>query len=105
ERGWSPPVLLTVATTGEGVEELAAAVAAHGDHLAAHGDLQARRRARAASEVRALALGVLEQRVAQLPTERGVDALAGAVLRGELDPYDAAEQVAAAVTAVTTPDQ
>ncbi len=103
ERAWRPPVVLTVATTGEGVEELATAVAAHGDHLARHGHLQERRRARAATEVAALTLGALQRRVAQLPTELGVDAVADAVLRGELDPYDAAEQVAAALVTPEAP--
>ena len=35
-RGWEPPVVETVATTGRGTDELLAAVLGHREHLAAH---------------------------------------------------------------------
>ncbi len=42
--GWRPPVVATAATTGEGVEELWAAIDAHRRHLDDSGELEQRRR-------------------------------------------------------------
>lgn len=50
--GWEIPVLATVAQTGQGVEELLEAVEAHGRYLVSSGELERRRRARAAERVR-----------------------------------------------------
>ena len=50
--GWEIPVLKTVAQTGEGVEELLDAVDRHREHLDESGELDLRRRARAAGRVR-----------------------------------------------------
>jgi LAO/AO transport system kinase len=50
--GWSIPVLKTVAQTGEGVPELADAIARHREHLEASGELETRRRARLERRVR-----------------------------------------------------
>jgi LAO/AO transport system kinase len=46
ENDWQPPVIQTVATTGRGVEELAAAIARHRDHLRRSGEGQRRERER-----------------------------------------------------------
>jgi len=51
QEGWSIPVLLTVAQTGEGVPELLDAVEAHRHWLTASGQLEARRRSRASARV------------------------------------------------------
>jgi LAO/AO transport system kinase len=50
---WRPPVCCTVATQGDGVDELVRAVEAHRDHLEASDARRARRAARDRSEVRA----------------------------------------------------
>ena len=52
---WEIPVLKTVAQTGEGVPELLAAIDEHGTFLIESGELEARRRARAAVRVREVA--------------------------------------------------
>ena len=51
---WSPPVLTTVAESGEGVDELVAAIDRHGDTIAASGELERRRIARLRAEVEAI---------------------------------------------------
>ena len=51
---WSPPVLTTVAETGEGVDDLVAAIDRHGDTIAASGELERRRIARLRAEVEAI---------------------------------------------------
>src|SRR5437879_317293 len=51
--GWEPPVLASVATTGQGVVELVAALERHRTWLEASGAFTARRRARLAERTRA----------------------------------------------------
>jgi len=46
EADWQPPIIQTVATTGRGVEELAAAIDRHRDHLQRSGEGQRRERER-----------------------------------------------------------
>jgi len=48
---WEPPVCLTTAQTGQGVEELAATLAKHFEHLAGRGGLARRRRRRLAERI------------------------------------------------------
>jgi LAO/AO transport system kinase len=58
---WETPVLLTCATTGEGVPELAEAISAHRGYLEASGTWQLRERARVEQEVERL----LQRRLAE----------------------------------------
>lgn len=98
ERGpgeWRPPVLRCVATRGEGIEEIVAAVAKHRAWLVEHGELRRRREQRAAAEVEAIALGTLRERMESLRTGTGLPALAARVAAGELDPYAAAADLLA----------
>jgi LAO/AO transport system kinase len=89
---WRPPVVRTVATSGEGVDALVTAVDAHRAHLGPEG-LAARRRARAAREVEALALESLRSRLGSVAGEAGLAALAAEVVDGRLDPYAAADRL------------
>src|SRR6516225_4534489 len=54
ERTWRPPIVRTIATTGEGVDELFNAIAAHKAHVESSGEAEARRRARLREELRGL---------------------------------------------------
>jgi LAO/AO transport system kinase len=49
---WTPSIVQTVATTGEGIERLWEAICAHRSHLVDTGGLELRRRERARSEIR-----------------------------------------------------
>ncbi|HEY3504652.1 MAG TPA: methylmalonyl Co-A mutase-associated GTPase MeaB [Actinocatenispora sp.] len=86
---WRPPVLRCVAVKGEGIDEVVEALDKHAAHLAEHGELDRRRRARAAAEVQAIALAALHRRIAPHAT----DALADRVVTGGLDPYAAADEL------------
>ncbi|RLM59532.1 methylmalonyl Co-A mutase-associated GTPase MeaB [Halobellus sp. Atlit-31R] len=92
--GWEPPVVETVATTGEGVDGLVGAFDAHAAYLRDSGERETRARARYAEEirrqVRADANELLE---AELRRRGGVDALAARVLDRETDPYALAASV------------
>jgi LAO/AO transport system kinase len=99
EGDWKPPIVTTVAVKGEGIGELAGKVDAHWSWLDATGEGGARRRARAREEISAIAIAELRRRVAALPGEWRLDALASKVADGELDPFTAADELVAAATA------
>ena len=88
---WRPPVVRTVATTGEGVVELWEAVTAHRQFLEDSGQLAERRVRRLDDEVRAIVLHRLaaeaEQRFSGLQYERVTADLAAR----RTDPWSAAE--------------
>ena len=72
-RPWQVPVVLTVAERGDGVGKLVEAVAAHRDHLASSGELDRRRRCRAAREVEEVALADLRAELGELGRGEALD--------------------------------
>jgi LAO/AO transport system kinase len=88
---WAPPVIRTVATTGDGTAELVAAVAAHHQWLTRTGMLGQRKQARARQEVCAIALGLLRRRLLEGAGAEAADDLAASVAAGSLTPYAAAQ--------------
>jgi len=98
ERDWKPPIVTTVATAGEGIADLAAALDAHWSWLGSSGERDRRRQARAREEVAAIAVAALRQRMGGLPGGSGLDSLAARVAAGELDPYSAADELVAAAS-------
>jgi LAO/AO transport system kinase len=91
------PVVLTVAERGDGVEQLAEAIAAHRAHLESSGELERRRRRRAAREVEEVALACLRTELGELGRGEALDELAVQVAAGKLGPYAAADQLLAGV--------
>jgi LAO/AO transport system kinase len=97
---WDIPVLKTTAETGDGVADLAAALAQHRGWLAESGELSQRRRQRLAERVReevarALVRSVWEER-------GGAEALARALPEleaGRVTPYEVAERIVGDVVA------
>ncbi len=90
---WKPPIVLTVATTGEGVGEVAEQISLHQHHLDESGGLARRRLARTRREIEALALSAVRQRFEHLSGDTRLDALAADVLAGATDPYAAADSL------------
>jgi LAO/AO transport system kinase len=90
---WRPPVVCTTATTGVGVGEVWQAVVDHRAHLAAGGELQARRRRRAAEEVTRLVAARLMDKARAVTAGPRAAELAEAVARGDVDPWTAAEEL------------
>jgi LAO/AO transport system kinase len=95
--GWKPPIVSTVASTGEGIGELAGKLDAHWRWLADTGEREHRRLARAREEVAGIAVAALRNRMSRLP--EGLDELAGQVADGKLDPFAAADQLVGTLTA------
>jgi LAO/AO transport system kinase len=63
EQEWRPPVLLTIATTGKGVDEVVEALDAHYEYLVSSGELQVRRSRQVQAEVEAIVNSIGQQRV------------------------------------------
>jgi LAO/AO transport system kinase len=90
---WRQPIVRTVASKGEGVEDVVQALDDHQAWLAEHGELTRRRVARAVSEVEAIALQRLRSELVELRGGDELTALARQVVDRELDPYAAAEKL------------
>jgi LAO/AO transport system kinase len=94
DRDWRPPIVLTEAVTGEGVEELWEQIAAHREHLESNGLLDERRRRNLAGEVfsvaSARAKSHLERAVADDPELRR---LLDEVQQRRLDPLTAVREI------------
>jgi LAO/AO transport system ATPase len=95
---WRPPIVLTTASRGEGVEDLLAALDKHAEWLAASGEGDRRRRDRAAAEVEAITVAALRARIGDLRGSVALDSLAGEVAAGRLDPYAAADTLIGTLT-------
>jgi LAO/AO transport system kinase len=94
EGAWRPPVVQTVASTGEGIDGLLAEVDRHAAWLAESGELARRRTDRARSEVEAIALAAVRERW-ERASGSDLHALAERVARGDVDPYAAADEIVA----------
>ena len=88
---WKPPIVATVAHRGEGIDDLLGRIEQFRATQQANGEWTARRVARARREVEGLVLARLQAELA-LDPGAGLDALAEAVSRGELDAYTAADR-------------
>jgi len=85
---WLPPILRTVASLGQGIEELAAAIARHRAHLDESGELAARRR----SHLRLRIESILKDRVlAAADRERGLERAIERAFAERTDPYTVAD--------------
>jgi LAO/AO transport system kinase len=95
--GWQPPVVKTVAARPEGIGALAEAIEEHRGWLEQHGELRRRRRARAATEISAIALGTVRLRFGAVHGSQALEAAAERVASGETDPYTAADDLLSAL--------
>ena len=87
---WRPPVLSTVATTGEGVAEVLGAVSDHLRHMDQSGGLATRRKARWRREVVRAVEARLRAQTMSGAAVAALDELVELVAAGQLDPRGAA---------------
>ena len=93
DSGWTPPVRLTQAHRGEGIQALYDAILQHRRVLESTSNLQRRRDARQRHEFTAAMRAGLEATIEHLAGKDGVlGSLAKRVENGELDPYAAASE-------------
>jgi LAO/AO transport system kinase len=91
---WEPPIVETVANTGEGVDDFLAALSDHREWLVSSGRQAERARTRTAEEIRTLlredAAAAVEE---ELEARGGLDAFVERVLARETDPYAVADEL------------
>jgi LAO/AO transport system kinase len=95
EGSWRPPIVKTVASRAEGVDDLAVEIERHHAWLESSGELAARRTRRAREEIEAIALTALRERWGDVHGRSELDDLAAQVVAGSTDPYAAAETLLA----------
>ena len=93
--GWRPPVLTSVATTGEGIEDVLAAAREHRRNQEATGGLHERRRMRWRREILRIAEARLRAQVLDVAIATTLDDLIRRVAGGALDPHTAAAKLLA----------
>jgi LAO/AO transport system kinase len=94
---WRPPILKTVASRGEGLDEVVEALEKHHAWMSGNGMLRTRRQRRVRAEIEAIALAAVRARMGGLSAAG--DALADRVVDGTLDPYAAADELVAGLGA------
>ncbi|HVQ86943.1 MAG TPA: methylmalonyl Co-A mutase-associated GTPase MeaB [Actinomycetes bacterium] len=90
---WRPPIVKTVASRSEGIDELMAALTAHAAHLEQSGGLYERRLRRATAEIEALAVAALRSSLHSPERAAVVAQLASEVVAGNTDPHQAAHSL------------
>jgi len=93
ENEWRPPVLKTIATTGQGVAEVVEWIGKHRAYLQAHHLIHARERARARAELERIVQHELMARLLRGVNGTKFDALVEQIVARETDVYAAAEQL------------
>jgi len=89
EPSWRPPIVKTVASRGEGIDELAEELRNHHQWMSEHDLLKQRRITRAAAEIEALVLRTIRLQLSGAHGPR-LRQVAEQVVSGELDPFSAA---------------
>jgi LAO/AO transport system kinase len=95
ERAWMPPIVPTIAHTGEGVEGLWEALGQHRRHLESTGGLDRGRRRRRRTELEVALAAVFAKRAAAVIGEGSGGVVVEQVAGGELDPWTGAERLLA----------
>ncbi len=93
EGAWRPPIIATVATTGEGVDKLWMEVLRHRSYMELNGDLVTRRSNRIRQEMRAIIETKLEHRARAICSGPRWSSLEAQVLARSIDPWSAADQM------------
>jgi LAO/AO transport system kinase len=94
---WRAPIVRTVAMRDEGVPDVLAAIGRHREWMGRSGELDRRRRERAASEIESIALGEVRLRFGAVHGSAALSAAAERVVSGATDPYTAADELVAAM--------
>lgn len=90
---WIPPIVKTVATESKGIEEVAAAIARHAEHLRQSGDWAARDRARLGSEMEVLLREALMARFLENIQLKNYEEMIENVVNRNISPYEAVQSL------------
>ncbi|MEF8856953.1 MAG: methylmalonyl Co-A mutase-associated GTPase MeaB, partial [Haloplanus sp.] len=95
---WTPRIVETVATESEGIDDLVETLGAHREFLGETGELERKVRDRNASEIRNLLRNDVSRLLEdEIERQGGIDELVDAVMAGETNPYEIAEEVIAPI--------
>jgi LAO/AO transport system kinase len=94
---WRPPIVETVASTGEGIDNLWQAIADHRAYLDSSGLLDKLRQERLEREFHQILVARLELKIVELHGSSGYAEVIESLTSGELDPYRAADQLLAGI--------
>jgi LAO/AO transport system kinase len=98
DAGWTPPIIRTVATEGNGVDDLLTVIDEHTEFLAESGLESEKARARHAEMIRTLLRDDLREMIErEIEASGGFDELIDAVHRRETDPYTVVDDLLAPV--------
>ena len=92
-RTWEPPLVPSVATTGEGIEEVWQALVDHRAHLESTGELAANRRNRLELEFRRAMIDEMMARAEASAGRQKLSVLLSKVAARQVDPWTAARQI------------
>ena len=90
---WKAPIVRTIASKGEGIDEVVATLNQHQEWMAKSGERDRRRQLRARAEIEAITLEQVRMRIGDIRGSGNLPELAKRVVAGELDPYAAAEEL------------
>jgi LAO/AO transport system kinase len=90
---WQPPIIATVASTGEAVDEVWKAVAMHREHLESSGRLAGERKQRLVAEIEAALMDAMRKRVRAAISEQKWEDVITAVTNRDMDPWTAARSL------------
>jgi LAO/AO transport system kinase len=93
DEAWKPPIVQTVAQTGQGVDEVVERIEEHREWMESSGELERRRVRRARDEIEAIAVTALRRRWGNVHERTELDDLAEQVVAGTSDPYAAADSL------------
>ena len=95
---WKAPIVRTVASRGEGIDDVVGALDEHRDWMSRSGERERRRQHRAEAEIEAITLEQVRTRIGDVRGGGNLPELAKRVVAGELDPYAAADELMATVS-------
>lgn len=95
ESDWSPPIVETVGTAGDGMNELWASISRHRTFLIRNELLDKRRSDRLETALRRVVSATVAERLDRLLSDSATATLRKELLEADLDPYDAADQLLA----------
>jgi LAO/AO transport system kinase len=90
---WRPPIVDTVASSGEGVPAVWDEVERHRSYLEDSGELEKRRHRRTSEELKDIVVGLLERRAQSVAGGPNFDEVLADVIDRRTDPYTAAETI------------
>jgi LAO/AO transport system kinase len=90
--GWRPPIVQTVASTGEGIDAVLSSITSHRAWLS-HGRLESKRAARLCDELLAILSQRVIERVRDVRSGQDFARVQSAVAARELDPWSAADEL------------